>query len=304
MDMPSDTLPARLASEIASMIVAEELSVDSPLHTQKLAEQFAVSRSPIRAALVLLEERGLVQQRPNRGGYCVKPLTARMRSAALQVAKDGAGDAPKAYYAMAEDWLRDEIPEHVNREMLMDRYQISRTELDTILARAAAEGWIERKAGYGWRLLPVAKTPEAQEQLYRMRLLLEPAGLLEPTFAIDSQASSRLREKLERIRDGAHRDWPDERLQAVGIQFHEELARMSGNPFLHQTLVRVNRLRRLIEYRSMINRERQLEETIEHLAILEPVERGDLAEASFRMRRHVARALDRKIPSHRLDGFD
>jgi DNA-binding GntR family transcriptional regulator len=294
--MSQDALPSRIAAEIATMIIAGDLAAEDHLTTQSLSERFAVSRTPVRGALMLLEQQGLVLQRPNRG-YFVKPLTAKARSAAVKAASHGDRDGPRAYYALAEDWLRDEVPEEVTESFLLQRYGISRSELAVVLQRGAAEGWIERKPGYGLHLLPVAKTPEAQEQLYRMRLLLEPAAFLEPTFVLDRPTIARLTETLERIRDGAHLKWPADHLHGVGVTFHEELVRMSGNPFLHQALVRVNRMRRLLEYCSMIDRERVLAETREHLDILEPLVRGDLAETSFRMRRHVAQALERKRPA-------
>lgn len=219
-----------------------------------------------------------------------------MKAAALRSAGSGQ-DGPRAYYALAEDWVRDAIPEEVTESFLLDRYRIGRSELAAILTRAAAEGWIERKAGYGWRLLPVAKTAAAQEQLYRMRMLLEPAAFLEPTFALDRPTLDRLRNDLTRVAEGANLTWPADRLHGIGVAFHEDLIRMSGNPFLLQAVQRVNRMRRLLEYRSMIDRDRVLQETREHLAILEPLARGDLVETSFRMRMHVGRALDRKRPA-------
>ncbi|KRR16079.1 hypothetical protein CQ14_23840 [Bradyrhizobium lablabi] len=290
--MKQDALPGRIAAEMASLIAAGDMPAESHLTAQSIADRFSVSRSPVRAAFKMLEGQGLVRQNRNRG-YFVKPLTARTKSAAMKSASSNR-DGPRAYYALAEDWVRDQIGDEVTETLLLDRYRISRSELTAILTRAVAEGWIERKPGYGWRLLPVAKTAEAQAQLYRVRLLLEPAAFLEPTFRIDRPALDGLRNDLERICDGAYLDWPEDRLHAIGVTFHEELVRMGGNPFLHQAIQRVNRMRRLLEYRSMIDRHRILAETREHLEILAPVAAGDLVEASFLMRRHVARALERK----------
>jgi DNA-binding GntR family transcriptional regulator len=290
-----DGLPTRIAADITSLIASGDMSAETHLTTPSLAERYSVSRSPVREALRLLEDQGIVRQERNRG-YFVNPLTARRKAAALKTATP-IQSAPRAYYIFAEDWVRDVIPEDVTETFLVERYALSRAELATVLARASAEGWIERKPGYGWRLLPVAKTPEAQAQLYRMRMLLEPAAFLEPSFRFDRDVCARLRADLERIRAGANLAWPADRLHAFGVQFHEDLMRMSGNPFLLQAVQRVNRMRRLLEYRSMIDRARVLEESTEHLDILEPLERGDLVETSFRMRGHVARALDRKRPA-------
>jgi len=290
--MKQDALPGRIATEMASLIASGEVPTETHLTAQSIADRFSVSRSPVRAALKMLEEKGLVRQNRNRG-YFVRPLTARTKSAAMKSASLNR-DGPRAYYLLAEDWVRDQIGDEVTETFLLDRYHISRSELAAILTRAVGEGWIERKPGYGWRLLPVAKTPEAQAQLYRMRLLLEPAAFLEPTFRIDRQVIERLRNDLERIRDSTHLEWPADRLHAAGVTLHEELMRMSGNPFLFQAVQRVNRMRRLLEYRSMIDRARLVTETKEHLEILKPVAAGDLVEASFLMRRHIQRALERK----------
>ena len=293
--MKQDALPGRIATEMASLIASGDMPAEAHLTAQSIADRFSVSRSPVRTALRMLEEKGLVRQSRNRG-YFVKPLTARTKSAAMKSASINR-DGPRAYYVLAEDWVRDRIDSEVTETFLLDRYRVSRSELAAILTRAVAEGWIERKPGYGWRLLPVAKTPEAQAQLYRMRLLLEPAAFLEPTFTLDRPALERLHNDQERICDGAHLEWPEERLHATGVTFHEELMRMSGNPFLYQAIQRVNRMRRLLEYGSMIDRPRLLVEAREHREILAPVAAGDLVEASFLMRRHIARALERKSAS-------
>jgi DNA-binding GntR family transcriptional regulator len=296
--MRDDALPARIAADITARIADGDMAAETHLTTPGLAERYAVSRSPVREALRLLEDQGLVRQERNRG-YFVNTLTDKKKSAVLKAAV-AIPDAPRAFYALAEDWVCDAVPEVVTEAFLIERYSLSRAELSVILTRATAEGWIARKAGYGWRLLPVAKTPEAQAQLYRMRMLLEPAAFLEPTFQLDRPMLARIRSDLERIRDSAHLSWPADRLHAAGVAFHEDLLRMSGNFFLLQAIQRVNRLRRLLEYRSMIDRDRVRHEASEHLDILDPIERGDLVEASFRMRAHLSRALERKRPSHLL----
>ena len=115
--------------------------------------------------------------------------------------------------------------------------------------RAAREGWAERKQGYGWRLLPVAQTPESFEQIYRFRMIIEPAGMLEPGFNPDPVTLSELRRVQERMLECDIDRLPAERLLENGATFHEELLRLSGNPFLHMSLVQVNRMRRLLELR-------------------------------------------------------
>ena len=88
----------------------------------------------------------------------------------------------------------------------------------------------------------------------------------------------------------------DETLLAIGSIFHEEIIKLSGNPFFLMALQRVNRMRRLMEYRAQINRERLVEQCTEHLQILELLEHGDITNASDKMRQHLSGALKRKSP--------
>ena len=71
---------------------------------------------------------------------------------------------------------------------------------------------------------------------------------------------------------------------------------MSNNPFFHLSLVRVNQMRRLLEYRSRVDRDRLVVQCQDHLAILDLLERGETVEASFAMRKHLGGALSRKSP--------
>jgi DNA-binding GntR family transcriptional regulator len=291
--MAADGLPARIASELMTLISVGDLPSNTHLSTQKLADRFAVSRTPVREALDLLARRGVVEQRPNKGYFIPahSPKTRRAERAAPQPT-----DAPPVYYRLAEDWFRDVVPAEVTEQFLRERYGLTKGQLSAVLHRAASEGWIERKAGYGWRFLPVAKTPEAIEQIYRLRLVLEPAGLLEPTFRLDRPVVERLKATFTAMLGGGIDTWPADRLQQAGVSFHEELMKMSGNPFFLQALVRANRVRRLGDYRAMIDRKRVYAETTEHLELLDLVLRGEVAEASYRMRHHVGQAIRRKWP--------
>lgn len=61
------TLPLQLADSIAAAIIEERLAPGERLSEKDLAEQFGVSRSPLREALRMLETRGMVTITPQRG---------------------------------------------------------------------------------------------------------------------------------------------------------------------------------------------------------------------------------------------
>ena len=92
--MDSTGLTSRLAGEITSLILAGDLPVDAKVNTQQLAERFSVSRTPVRAALDLLEEQGVVRQETNRG-YFVAPLSTQARARALK------GSSPASSFSAA-----------------------------------------------------------------------------------------------------------------------------------------------------------------------------------------------------------
>lgn len=58
---------------LRKMIVSGELGPDARIEEIKLSEQFGVSRTPVREALIALEEEGLVTSRPRKGFVVVRP---------------------------------------------------------------------------------------------------------------------------------------------------------------------------------------------------------------------------------------
>jgi len=290
--VPTSALATRIARDIADSIRAGEIPADSHLSAQRLADRFGVSRSPVREAMQILSEQGVVELRTNRGFFTLAAPDAP--SEAFEDEKSI--EPPDTYQQFAEDWLLDRIPEEVTEQFLRERYRLTKTHVSDMLLRGIREGWVERKQGYGWKFLPVAKTPEAFEQLYRFRMAIEPAAILEPAFRIDRQVLADLRRTQESILESGIRRLSGERLLQAGAQFHEELIKFSGNPFFHQALVRVNRMRRLLEYRAALNRQRLMIQCTEHLEIIGLLERGETLEASYFMRRHLGGALERKMP--------
>jgi len=291
--MPASPLALRIADEIKELIRSGRIPVGGHLSTQRLADQFGVSRSPVREAMQVLADERVLEQHANRG-FFARALAETRRKAADDVTELPGG--PREYERLADDWLADRIPAEVTEQFLRQRYALTKAQLNEVLVRAAREGWAERKPGYGWRFLPVAKTPEAFEQIYRFRMLIEPAAMLEPTFRIDRDVLAEQRRIQESMLSSDIAKLPAERLLHNGSLFHEELIKLSGNPFFHRALVQVNRMRRLLEYRSRVDRQRLQVQCSEHLEILSLLERGNIFDASYLMRQHLGGALARKSP--------
>jgi DNA-binding GntR family transcriptional regulator len=59
--------------------------------------------------------------------------------------------------------------------------------------------------------------------------------------------------------------------------------------------IRVNRLRRLLDYRAHVNRPRLVRQCKDHLVILGLIEGNELARAADYLRRHIDRARREKV---------
>lgn len=290
--MPSSELSRRISRRLAEDIAMGSISCGDHIAAQQLADRYGVSRTPVREALEALEKRGLLVRRVNRGYFVPDELPSRL----TDVLESQTAEIADDYQRLADDWLINELPAQVTEHFLRERYGWTKAKVGELLARAAREGWAERKEGYGWRFLPVAKTPEAFEAVYRFRMAIEPTAMLEPSFALDRSVLNEQRRIQEGMLEMDFSSVPAEALLENGALFHEEIIKLSGNPFFHMALQRANQMRRLMEYRAEINVDRLVEQCTEHLEILSLLERGDVVDASYRMRQHLSGALKRKSP--------
>lgn len=288
--MKISALTERLSQKIVSLIDTGNIAPGAHLSVPKLAETFDVSRSPVREALVYLEHKGILQQQLNRG-FFVKKDYAPQNSEEQESAEST--DSPE-YYQLAEDWLQDKIEAEVTELFLMKRYNMTKSQLSTVLARGISEGWVERKQGYGWRFLPVAKTKAALEHIFSFRMVIEPMAILEPTFNAPQDKINEIRRELDMLLDNGIERLSPKQLQAAGYRFHETVIGFSNNPFFEISLRNVNRMRRLMDYRIMDDRSRYYAEVKDHLRILALIESGQRIEASYMMKQHLSIALENK----------
>ncbi len=290
--MPANALANRISTRLLNDIVVGNLQNGQHVGAQQVANRYGVSRTPVREALEKLHESGVLVRKENRGYFVADKLPELASENLVGIAREDVDH----YQQLANDWLTNELPEDVTEQFLRQRYSWTKTQVAEHLVRAAREGWAERKEGYGWRFLPVAKTPKAFDEIYRFRMAIEPVAMLEPSFEINRSILEEQRRIQENMLDSEISQAPGEGLLNNGSLFHEEIMKMSGNPFFLMALQRVNKMRRLMEYRAEINRDRLVEQCSEHLEILTLLERGEVVDASYLMRQHLGGALRRKSP--------
>jgi len=286
----SPLVPA-LASRIVEMIRREGYPIGYRLTEQRLCEELGVSRSPVRKALQFLETAKVVRLEPNKGAQLAKPVE-ELGSFALPGPAEDSDEA--VYLAIADDRLAGKLQGDIAETELMQRYGASRLQVQRVLNRMAREGIIERKPGRGWSFLQLMNTPEAYRESYRFRMIIEPAAILEPGYTLDAAELDKCyREQMELLSGGIER-WARSELFRPGVHLHETIIAGANNRLLLDALRKVNQLRRLVEYRSKLDRSHMQRQCEEHLVLIDLLKRGERLEASHFLREHLNGARQRK----------
>ncbi len=277
-------LAANLASQIATHIRSEGLRSGDRLTERKLAEQFRVSRSPVRAAMKQLEEAGVLVA-GERSGYQVVDVDAAGRIADAPAEADADEDV---YLRIARDRVSGALPERITENEFQRRYDLTKGRLAKLLRRMVQEGWIERLPGHGWEFLPVLTSLESYRDSYRFRQLIEPAALLEPRFEVNRPVLEQRLAQQRWLVEGGIWNVADTRLFELNSGMHESIIECSRNVFFIDALKRVDRLRRLFDYGQMLDRDVARERCREHVELLNLVLAGENETASTFMHQHLA----------------
>jgi DNA-binding GntR family transcriptional regulator len=283
--MAPTPLTRQIAARIVDYIREEQAPRGTRLVERTLADHLRVSRSPVRGALRLLQDDGIVAP-AERGGYTVLRTADQLDDVAA--ADDGEADADeRIYLRIAADRLDGELPDRVTENALARRYDLAPAQLARILRRINAEGWLERLPGYGWEFQHTLTSLKSYDDSYRFRLIIEPAAIREPGFVLDRRAVEQVRAQQQELVDGRIWSIGNAELFDLNRSFHETIIGCSGNTFLIEALTRVDNLRRLVEYRRSLARDRAVVRCREHVAIADLLLTGDLAAAAESMRVHL-----------------
>lgn len=282
---------ANLARRIVELAREREFPAGGQLKEHWLANELGLSRSPVRAALRLLDRIGVVRTFPNQGCFLTRP------AAELD---DGNWGLPttgeeRLYGALTRDRFASRLDIQINVTELSRRYDASRSLVERVLARLADEGLVEREAGLGWRFLPTVDNPLVYEESYRFRLAVEPMAILDPGFSLDSKRLGELRRRHEELIDGLTHTVSPRDIVESDADFHEAIGAWSNNRFILQAIQQQTRLRRLMEFKfSMEDGERMIQSCREHLTVLDALETDDRKRAAELMRQHIE--VSRDVP--------
>ncbi len=277
-----------IAERLGERIVSGDLPAGARLGEKALAASFEVSRTPVRAALRLLCSYKLTEYRPAAGFF----VRAGARGARLPAISTAGTTSRELYQAIVTARAQKQLPEAVTEKEMLSRYPASRSLLHKTLVKMAADGLLEKRRGHGWRFLPSLETPEAIAESYRFRLAVECTGLLEPTFEADAALLKRMKAAHEEFLRRPKSQQTVVDFLVLNSDFHEMLAKFSGNRFILQSVQQQNQLRRLEECAASFRHPQIPESCREHLRIIEALEGGDRDWAAAILRHHlnVARA--------------
>ncbi|MGI6873331.1 GntR family transcriptional regulator [Amycolatopsis sp. 3B14] len=293
--MAPTALTRQIAARIVDYIRTEQAPPGTRLVERTLAEHLRVSRSPVRSALRLLEDEGVVGV-AERGGYTVLRPVEELPTPAAD------DDTEELYLRIAADRLDGKLPDRVTENGLARDYGLTPGQLARILRRINAEGWIERLPGYGWEFQPMLTSLRSYEDSYRFRLAIEPTAILEPSFALDRKAVEAVRDQQQELVDGRIWTVSNAELFDLNSTFHETIMECSGNTFFIDGLRRVDRLRRLIEYRRSLARDRAIIRCREHVEIADLLLAGERREAADALRHHLGTVGAEKVTKNRPGG--
>lgn len=287
--MTTDTanhLPADIARQIIAHLRDCNAKPGYRLTERKLAKQFDVSRSPVRIALNMLSDEGIIESRENGGRY----LAVDQEELEKHARYSSANPVDELYEKISTDRIVDDFPENFREADLIRRYNVSRGLLLKVLNQMAAEGLVERRKGHGWRCLPIISSPDSNYYSYQFRQTMEPALLLSDRFRIDEERLERCYQQHKEMCAGEIFDMPPGEVFEVNANFHQMLADFSGNPFYQEAIRKQNQLRLSLEKRAAKHSDRMLESCREHMDIMDAVKSGNQKIASELMSYHLTKA--------------
>jgi DNA-binding GntR family transcriptional regulator len=278
------SLQIEIANQVIAMIRSGDFAPGQHVTEQAVAKQFGVSRSPVRGALKLLEDRGYVQSRANAGVF----IAERAPELPLDALVGAVITTDELYRTIIADRARNVLGDALSEAELLERYSAPKGVLLRTLLRMAHEGLIERAKGHGWRFLPGLDSKEAKYESYRFRMIVECQGMREPSFRAEPERLAFLRREHETFLAMKPAAQTPAAFFEMNATFHETIAALSGNRFIFQAVRQQNQLRRFEEYQHYIIRPANLSEACqEHLEIIAALEAGEVDWANALLYRHL-----------------
>ena len=277
-------LQADLARRILRLLQEQEARPGHHLVELDLCRIFDVSRTPVRGALKLLAAEAIVTARPGRGYVLAKlPLAPAQEEPAGEDADDA-----RLFQVLASARAKGAMPDQFTQQEVMRRFSARPGSVMRVLRHLAELGVAERRPGNGWAFVP--DPARILSESYAFRRALEPQILLQPGFKLDRAWAEKARGEHQTLRRKPWRAGDGISFHAVNADFHEQLAKSSGNRAMLRAVERHNQLRQFLIGQWDYPMEQVHSAIDDHLEILAALEAGYADKAAALMLHHLTQS--------------
>ncbi|MBZ9658298.1 GntR family transcriptional regulator [Mesorhizobium sp. ESP-6-4] len=213
----------------------------------------------------------------------------------IQRANSLAGDVYEAIFQQLMS-LKIAPGSRITVDNLVRELDVSHTPIREALGRLEGEGLVIKTHLIGYRAAPQI-TRRRFDELYELRLLLEPAAAAKAAAGLDAARLAALQEAAGVMTRGEGRD---ERLRYSNFArqdaiFHDKIMEFAQNEIIRETL---NHQHTHFHIFRLMYHSRVTEEALdEHEAILSAFAAGDANAARRAMRVHIENSRDRLLPA-------
>lgn len=278
------TSPSRLQAELARRILHALKAQNAPaghrLVEMDLCAAFNVSRTPVRGALQLLAADGVISPRQGRGYVLTKTVQDVPDDSTIEDEED-----VSLFAQLAEARAKGKLPDQFTQQEVVRRFEARLPSVLRGLRLLAELGLVERQPGNGWAF--IADGARVLHESYAFRRALEPQMLLQPGFRLDRTWSAKARAQHEKLRKKPWRAGDGADFHAVNADFHEQLARCSGNRAMLKAVQHQNQLRDFLSGQWDYPVDQVHSAIDDHLEILAALEAGYADKAAALMLHHL-----------------
>lgn len=288
-----------LAQQVIDIALERGMKRGEHLPEKLFSDICGVSRTPIRAAFKLLEEKGILQWQAEQGYF----LELDKAGGLLEISTDLEVMERSLASRILADRAARRISETHTVSALVRKYSVSRYAVLNALKILSQDGIVAQLPGRTWVFQPLLDSPKAVDESLAFRLELEPQAIRTPGFSVNSKKAGLLRERTSEMLETREGRITARGFMAVDTEFHNFIAEGSANRFIRGALLTHLRLRQTTQKDFSVPDFRLRQSLREHLEIIDNLERNLFEVAADLMVLHLRRsgigrpdAVSRAIP--------
>jgi DNA-binding GntR family transcriptional regulator len=277
-------LQAELARKILRLLKERDAEPGHHLVELDLCSAFGVSRTPVRGAIKLLAAEGVITSRGGRGFVLAK-------MPAVPEDDEGSGEDEedqRLFEVLAGARGSATLANQFTQQEVVRRFDAKLGAVMRVLRHLSELGLVERKPGNGWAF--VHDPARILNESYAFRRALEPQMLLQPGFRLDRAWAERARAQHIKLRKKPWKPGDGAGFHTVNAEFHEQLARSSGNRAMLKAVQRQTELRDFLIGQWDYPMEQVHSAIDDHLEILAALEAGYADKAAALMLHHLTQS--------------